>query len=62
MRKSVKFRCDLEMALLSGKILSKLTVHGFNKADSSPEAMNFMKMIFERTKTLLQFSKCLLPQ
>lgn len=62
MRRNVKFRCDLEMALLSAKILSKLTVHGFIKADSSPEAMNFMKIIFERTKTLLQFSKCFVLQ
>ena len=56
-KKDIGFRYDLEMLLLSTKILLKLTVYGFNKPYQCPEVMNFMASIFERIKTILELSK-----
>lgn len=56
-KKDIGFRYDLEMLLLTTKILLKLTVYGFNKPYQSPEVMNFIASIFERVKTILQLSK-----
>ena len=53
----MKYKCDLEMSLLSAKILLKLTVFGYIKPHTSSHVVNFMANIFDRMKTLLQFSE-----
>lgn len=48
---------NLEKALLSLRILRKLTVHGFRKPSESQDAMCFLKVIFERAKSALEARK-----
>lgn len=50
---------NLEKALLSLRILRKLTVHGFRKPSESQDAMCFLKVIFQRAKSTLESSKYL---
>jgi hypothetical protein len=47
----------LEKALLALRILRKLTVHGFKKPHESENAMNFLSVVFDRAKTMLECSK-----
>lgn len=48
---------NLEKALLTLRILRKLTVHGFKKPHESRDAVCFMKVIFERAKAALECRK-----
>lgn len=48
---------NLEKALLSLRVLRKLTVHGFKKPHESRDAMCFLKVIFERAKSTLESRK-----
>lgn len=45
---------NLEKALLTLRILRKLTIHGFYKPKQSVKCMMFIKVIFERLKDLLE--------
>lgn len=45
---------NLEKALLTIRILRKLTIYGFNKPNSSDQCMLFLKVIFDRLKDLLE--------
>nr|XP_022913125.1 importin-11 [Onthophagus taurus]XP_022913126.1 importin-11 [Onthophagus taurus] len=45
---------NLEKALLSLRILRKLSLHGFYQPQKSTDCMNFFKIIFERIKTSLE--------
>jgi hypothetical protein len=47
----------LEKALLALRILRKLTVHGFKKPHESANAVNFLSVVFDRAKTMLECSK-----
>jgi hypothetical protein len=47
----------LEKALLSLRILRKLTVHGFKKPHESQDVILFVSVIFEKAKTMLEFRK-----
>lgn len=47
----------LEKALLSLRILRKLTVHGFKKPHESQDVVLFVSVIFDRAKTMLEFRK-----
>lgn len=48
---------NLEKALLTLRILRKLTVFGFYKPEENQECMSFMKVTFEKAKTMLQCRK-----
>ncbi|XP_044739459.1 importin-11 [Chrysoperla carnea] len=48
---------NLEKALLTLRILRKLTVHGFKKPHESTDAVCFMNVIFERAKSALECRK-----
>lgn len=48
---------NLEKALLTLRILRKLTVFGFYKPEENQDCMSFMKVIFEKAKTALQCRK-----
>ncbi|KAJ8961664.1 hypothetical protein NQ318_021262 [Aromia moschata] len=48
---------NLEKALLTLRILRKLTVFGFYKPHENQNCMSFMKVIFEKAKTVLQCRK-----
>ncbi|KAG8226723.1 hypothetical protein J437_LFUL004373, partial [Ladona fulva] len=50
---------SLEKALLSLRILRKLTVHGFKRPHESSEVVTFLKVIFDRAKTMLECRKTL---
>ncbi|XP_054286364.1 importin-11-like [Macrosteles quadrilineatus] len=43
----------LENAMLSLRILTKLTIHGLKKPHEFPDANTFLKLVFERAKTML---------
>lgn len=45
---------SLEKALLTLRILRKLTVFGFYKPHTSQDCMSFLKIIFDRAKTTLE--------
>lgn len=45
---------NLEKALLVLKILRKLTIYGFQKPSQTQKPINFLKIIFERIKDLLE--------
>ncbi|XP_046677970.1 importin-11-like [Homalodisca vitripennis] len=44
---------SLENAMLSLRILTKMTVQGLKKPNEFPDANTFLKMVFERAKTML---------
>lgn len=48
---------NLEKALLTLRILRKLSMHGFYKPHESESCMSFMKVIFEKAKIVLQSRK-----
>lgn len=48
---------NLEKALLTLRILRKLTVFGFYKPHLNPDCMGFLKVIFDRAKTTLECRK-----
>lgn len=48
---------NLEKALLTLRILRKLTVYGFYKPHLNHDCMCFLKVIFDRAKTTLECSK-----
>lgn len=48
---------NLEKALLTLKVLRKLTELGFYKPHENPQCMSFMNVIFERAKASLECSK-----
>lgn len=48
---------NLEKALLTLRILRKLTVFGFYKPHLNQDCMSFLKVIFERAKTSLEYRK-----
>lgn len=48
---------DLEKALLTLRILRKLTIHGFYRPHQSQDCMNFLKVIFDRIRTSLECRK-----
>lgn len=48
---------SLENALLSLRILQKLTVYGFKKPHESPDVNDFLKMVFEQAETMLMCRK-----
>lgn len=50
---------SMEKALLSLRILRKLTVHGFKKPHESEDAMLFLNLVFDRAKTMLDCRKSL---
>ncbi|XP_071449865.1 importin-11 [Hetaerina americana] len=50
---------SLEKALLSLRILRKLTVHGFKRPHESVDAVTFLKVVFDRAKTMLECRKSL---
>lgn len=45
---------NLEKAMMVLRILRKLTIHGFQKPSQTPKPINFLKIIFERIKDLLE--------
>ncbi|XP_011502354.1 PREDICTED: importin-11 isoform X2 [Ceratosolen solmsi marchali] len=47
----------IQKALLSLKILGKLIIHGFPKPSENQRAMLFLKMIFDRIRTILDCRK-----
>lgn len=47
----------LENAILSLKILEKLTVHGFKRPNDSRHVNLFIKLVFERAKAVLSICK-----
>lgn len=48
---------NLEKALLTLRILRKLTVFGFYKPHQNPDCVTFLKLIFERARTALEYRK-----
>nr|CAD7396049.1 unnamed protein product [Timema cristinae] len=50
---------SLEKALLTLRILRKLTVHGFKKPHDSQDVRMFLSMVFDRAKTMLECRKSL---
>ncbi|GJQ74570.1 Ranbp11 [Trypoxylus dichotomus] len=48
---------DLEKALLTLRILRKLTIHGFYRPHQNQDCMNFIKVVFERIRTSLECRK-----
>lgn len=48
---------NLEKALLTLRILRKLTVSGFYKPHTNQDCMSFLKVIFDRAKTSLEYRK-----
>lgn len=48
---------NLEKALLTLRVLRKLTVHGFKKPCESQDALCFLKVIFQRAKSTLESRK-----
>lgn len=50
---------NLEKALLTLRILRKLTVFGFYKPHENQDCMNFLNSIFERIKTISHCRKFL---
>lgn len=45
---------NLEKAMMVLRILRKLTIHGFENPSRTPKPINFLKIIFERIKDLLE--------
>ncbi|XP_026671857.1 importin-11 isoform X1 [Ceratina calcarata] len=52
----------LEKALLLLRILRKLVINGFNILTESPDAMSFLKIVFERAKACLECRKTLISR
>lgn len=48
---------NLENALLTLRILRKLTVFGFNSPNQNPDCVKFLKQIFDTAKMALQCRK-----
>ena len=49
---------NLEKALLTLRILRKLTVFGFYRPHQNQDCMRFLKVIFDRAKIVLQCREC----
>ena len=47
----------MEKALLSLRVMRKLTVHGFKTPHLSNFVMEFVQSVYERIKNLLQYRK-----
>lgn len=52
-----QINASLEKALLTLRILRKLTVYGFYKPNDNADCMNFMKAVFDRARTSLECRK-----
>lgn len=54
-----QINASLEKALLTLRILRKLTVYGFYKPNDNADCMNFMKAVFDRARTSLECRRSL---